>query len=184
MKKKTFAVLLSATLIAASAVTVFAKDITVTIPDYGFGEEDTSKMPESKESTVNDDGSTTYTLTEDQQKGWRKTLKSNFDDYIKDILDNDTDYPNVENITYNDDMTEFEIDMSSTDLSSSELFIGFIPLFTAPAYQQVNGVSEKDVDYKLTVKDSSSGEETVQNYANNKADWESFNDSFTMYSEQ
>ena len=87
MKKKTFAVLLSATLIASSAVTVFAKDITVTIPDYGFGEEDTSKIPESKESTVNDDGSTTYTLTEDQQKEWKKTLKSNFDDYVKDILD-------------------------------------------------------------------------------------------------
>lgn len=111
-------------------------------------------------------------------------MKSNFDDYVKDILDNDTDYPNVENITYNDDMTEFEIDLTSTNLSQSEFFIGFIPLFTAPTYQQLNGVSEKDVDYKLTVKDFTSGEETVQTYAENKADWESFNDSFTMYNEQ
>lgn len=184
MRKKTLAVLLSAAIAASFTVTVSAKDITVTIPDYGFGEEDDSEMPESKEKTVNDDGSTTYTLTAEQQKEWKKILKSNFDDYIKDILDNDTDYPNVENITYNDDMTEFEIDLTSTDLASSELFIGFIPLFTAPAYQQVNGVAEKDVDYKLTVKDSVSGEETVQSYADNKADWESFNDSFTMNSEQ
>ena len=184
MKKKTFAVLLSATLVTSSTVTVFAKDITVTVPDYGFGEEDTSKMPESKETTVNDDGSTTYTLTTKQQKKWKKTVKSNFDDYVKDILDNDTDYPNVENITYNDDMTEFEIDLTSTNLSQSEFFIGFIPLFTAPTYQQLNGVSEKDVDYKLTVKDFTSGEETVQTYAENKADWESFNDSFTMYNGQ
>ena len=87
MKKKTFAVLLSATLVTSSTVTVFAKDITVTVPDYGFGEEDTSKMPESKETTVNDDGSTTYTLTTKQQKKWKKTVKSNFDDYVKDILD-------------------------------------------------------------------------------------------------
>ena len=47
----------------------------------------------------------------------------------------------------------------------------------------MNGVAEKDVDYKVTVKDSSTGEETVSTYAENKADWENFNDSFTMYSE-
>lgn len=72
MKKKTFAVLLSATLVTSSTVTVFAKDITVTVTDYGFGEEDTSKMPESKETTVNDDGSTTYTLTTKQQKNGKR----------------------------------------------------------------------------------------------------------------
>ena len=44
-------------------------------------------------------------------------------------------------------------------------------------------MAEKDVDYKVTVKDSSTGEETVSTYAENKADWESLNDSFTMYSE-
>ena len=53
----------------------------------------------------------------------------------------------------------------------------------APTYQQVNGVPEKDVDYKLVVKDSSNGEETTQTYAENKADWESFSSSFTMYAE-
>ena len=34
MKKKTLAVLLSATLVTSSTTTVFAKDITVTIPNY------------------------------------------------------------------------------------------------------------------------------------------------------
>lgn len=118
-----------------------------------------------------------------QQKEWKKAVKSNFDDYIKDILDDDTNYPNVEDITYNNDMTEFEIDLATTNIAQSELFIGYIALFTAPVYQQVNGVEEKDVDYKVTVKDSSTGEETVSTYAENKADWKSFNDSFTMHSE-
>ncbi len=185
-KKKAVAMFLTAAFTLTSSVPVLAdgKDITVTVPNYGFEEDDdTSSVPESKEAVVNEDGSTTYTLTKKQQKEWKKAVKSNFDDYIKDILDDDTNYPNVKDITYNDTMTEFEIDLASTNLAQSELFIGYIALFTAPVYQQVNGVAEKDVDYKVTVKDSSTGEETVSTYAENKADWESFNDSFTMYSE-
>lgn len=187
MKKKTIAMLLTAAFTLASSGPVLAsgKDITVTVPDYGFEEDDdTSSVPEAKKVVVNEDGSTTYTLTKKQQKEWKKALKSNFDDYIKDILDDDTNYPNVEDIAYNDDMTEFEIDLATTAVAQSELFIGYIALFTAPVYQQVNGVAEKDVDYKLTVKDSTTGEETVQTYEENKADWESFNSSFDMYTEE
>ena len=185
-KKKAVAMFLTATFTLTSSVPVLAggKDITVTVPNYGFEEDDdTSSVPESKEAVVNEDGSTTYTLTKKQQKEWKKAVKSNFDDYIKDILDDDTNYPNVKDITYNDTMTEFEIDLASTNLAQSEFFIGYIALFTAPVYQQVNGVAEEDVDYKVTVKDSSTGEETVSTYAENKSDWESLNDSFTMYSE-
>jgi hypothetical protein len=185
-KKKAVAMFLTATFTLTSSVPVLAggKDVTVTVPSYGFEEDDdTSSVPEAKEAVVNEDGSTTYTLTKKQQKEWKKAVKSNFDDYIKDILDDDTNYPNVEDITYNNDMTEFEIDLATTNIAQSELFIGYIALFTAPVYQQVNGVEEKDVDYKVTVKDSSTGEETVTTYAENKADWESLNDSFTMYSE-
>lgn len=185
-KKKAATMFLTATFTLTSSVPVLAggKDVTVTVPSYGFEEEDdTSSVPEAKEAVVNEDGSTTYTLTKKQQKEWKKAVKSNFDDYIKDILDDDTNYPNVEDITYNNDMTEFEIDLATTNIAQSELFIGYIALFTAPVYQQVNGVAEKDVDYKVTVKDSSTGEETVTTYAENKADWKSFNDSFTMHSE-
>ncbi len=185
MKKKNAVIFLAGALAVSCYTPAFAggQDVTVTIPDYGFGEDDESNVPEAKETVVNEDGSKTYTLTEKQQKEWKKALKANFDDYIKDILDDDANYPNVEDITYNDDMTEFEVDFNSTDLSQSEVFLGYIALFTAPAYQQVNGVAEKDVDYKLTVKDSSSGEENVQTYAENKDSWKSLNDSFTMYSE-
>lgn len=185
-KKKAVAMFLTATFTLTSSVPVLAggKDVAVTVPNYGFEEDDdTSSVPEAKETVVNEDGSTTYTLTKKQQKEWKKAVKSNFDDHIKDILDDDTNYPNVEDITYNNDMTEFEIDLATTNIAQSELFIGYIALFTAPVYQQVNGVEEKDVDYKVTVKDSSTGEETVSTYAENKADWESFNDSFTVYSE-
>ena len=173
MKKKTLAVLLSATLVTSSTTTVFAKDITVTIPNYA-SDEGNSNLPEAAETVTNSDGSTSYTLDKKQQKKWKKYLKSSFDDSIKEILDDDENYPNVEDITYNDDMTEFEISFASSDLAPSEYFIGFLPLFIAPVYQQVNGIAEKDVDYTLAVKDSSDGSETTQTYEENKSDWESF----------
>ena len=134
MKKKTTAMLLTAALalVSSSPVLASGKDITVTVPDYGFEEDDDASLaPESKEAVVNEDGSTTYTLTKKQQKEWKKTVKSNFDDYIKGILDDHTNYPNVEDITYNDDMTEFEIDLATTNVAQSEFFIGYIALFTA-----------------------------------------------------
>lgn len=171
MKKKILCAIITASML--TAVPVYAKDITVTIPDYGDQENDAS-VPDAKKTTVNPDGSTTYTLDNKQQKKWKKEIKSSFDDYIKEILDDDTNYPNVENITYNNDMTKFEISLTSSDFAPSEYFIGFLPLFTAPAYQQINGVAEKDVDYTLTVKDSSNGSETTQTYEDNKSDWESF----------
>lgn len=100
MKKKTLAVLLSATLVTSSTTTVFAKDITVTIPNYA-SDEGNSNLPEAAETVTNSDGSTSYTLDKKQQKKWKKYLKSSFDDSIKEILDDDENYPNVEDITYN-----------------------------------------------------------------------------------
>lgn len=186
MRRKLFAVLLSAALVTSSTATVFAKDITITVPNYGTEESTTEEsatdLPEAKETVTNSDGSTSYTLDKKQQKKWKKYLKNSFDDYIKQILNDDDNYPNVDNITYNDDMTEFEIQLTSSDLAPSEYFIGFLPLLMAPTYQQVNGVPEKDVDYKLVVKDTSSGSETTQTYKENKADWESFESSMNSTS--
>ena len=55
MKKKTLAVLLSATLVTSSITTVFAKDITVTIPNYA-SDEGNSNLPEAVETVTNSDG--------------------------------------------------------------------------------------------------------------------------------
>lgn len=51
MKKKTLAVLLSATLVTSSTTTVFAKDITVTIPNYA-SDEGNSNLPEAAETVT------------------------------------------------------------------------------------------------------------------------------------
>ena len=77
------------------AGSLLRKDITVTIPNYA-SDEGNSNLPEVVETVTNSDGSISYTLDKKQQKKWKKDLKSNFDDSIKEILDDDENYPNVE----------------------------------------------------------------------------------------
>lgn len=177
MKRKLFVTLLTVSLVAASSAVYAEGDVTITLSSTMAEDED---LPEAMESEENqEDGTVSYTISEDKLDDWKEYLKDNWDKTVKDILDDDANYPNVESITNDDDMTEFEITLASTSLSMSEYFIGFLPLFSAPAYQIVNGVAEDDVDYTLTVTDASSGEKKEQSYEDNKKDWESFSASFS-----
>lgn len=171
MKKKLLCTILVGTMMFASPV--YAKDLTVTVPSY-VTEAGLSDFPDSQKSSTTDDGSTTYTLNKDQQKSWKKYLKTSLDSAIKAVLDDKENYPNIEGMTYNKDMTEFKIDLSSTDsMTMSEAFVGYIPLFYAPLYQEVNGVPEDKIDYKIVSTDSSTGDKHESDYEQNKADWES-----------
>lgn len=170
MKKKLLC--LTAALLLLS-VPVCAKDTTVTIPAELVSDPDELDFPQAKGQENNPDGSVTYTLTEEQQEEWRKSLKDSFDETIKEILEDNETYPNIENISYNDDMTEFDIEFSSvSNMNFSEMFIGYVPMFTAPVYQQINGVNIADVDYTMKTTDLSTGEETVSSYEDIKQGWE------------
>lgn len=173
MKKKLLCTIFIVSLL--NSVSVYAKDITVTIPSYAV-EDDMSSLPEAKDTQTLEDGSISYTLDEEQQKDWKAYLKSSFDDTIKNVLNDKVNYPNIENISYNEDMTEFHIDVTAMDnLTMSEYFVGYLPFFTAPVYQEADGISEDDIDYKLITTDLSSGEEITSDYEQSKDSWESMN---------
>ena len=171
MKKKLLCAILAGTMMFV--VPVYAKDLTVTVPSY-VAESGLSDLPEAQNSSVSDDGTTIYTLDKDQQKIWKEYLKSSLDDTIKTVLDDKENYPNIEDFSYNKDMTEFKFSLSSADnMTLSEAFVGFLPLFYAPLYQEADGVAEDKVDYKIISTDSSTGDEYTSDYKQNKADWES-----------
>ena len=58
-------------------------------------------------------------------------------------------------------------------MTMSEAFVGFLPLFYAPLYQEADGVAEDKVDYKIISTDSSTGDKYESDYKQNKADWDS-----------
>ena len=168
MKKKLLCTILAGTMMFS--VPVYAKDLTVTVPSY-VAESGLSDLPEAQNSSVSDDGTTIYTLDKDQQKIWKEYLKSSLDDAIKTVLDDKGNYPNIEDFSYNKDMTEFKFSLSSADsMTLSESFVGFLPLFYAPLYQEADGVAEDKVDYKIISTDSSTGDEYTSDYKQNKAD--------------
>ena len=143
MKKKLLCAILAGTMILS--VPVYAKDLSVTVPSY-VTDAGLSDFPDSQESSTADDGSMVY-------------LKSSLDAAIKDVLSDKETYPNIEDMTYNDDMTKFNINISSADnMTMSEAFVGYLPLFFAPLYQEVNGIDEDKVDYKIISTDSSTGD--------------------------
>jgi len=169
MKKKLLCAILAGTMILS--VPVYAKDLSVTVPSY-VTDAGLSDFPDSQESSTADDGSMVYTLNKDQQKKWKEYLKSSLDAAIKDVLSDKETYPNIEDMTYNDDMTKFNINISSADnMTMSEAFVGYLPLFFAPLYQEVNGIDEDKVDYKIISTDSSTGDKYESDYKQNKADW-------------
>lgn len=171
MKKKFLYAILAGTVIFSTPV--YAKDSTVTVPAYVV-DIGISDFPESQASSITDDGSTIYTLNEDQQKEWREYLKSSLDDAIKNVLSDKETYPNIEDMTYNDDMTEFNVNISSADnMTMSEAFVGYFPLFFAPLYQEVNGVDADKVDYKMISVDSSTGDKYESDYEQEKTSWDS-----------
>ena len=112
MKKKLLCAILAGTMILS--VPVYAKDLSVTVPSY-VTDAGLSDFPDSQESSTADDGSMVYTLNKDQQKKWKEYLKSSLDAAIKDVLSDKETYPNIEDMTYNDDMTKFNINISSAD---------------------------------------------------------------------
>ena len=183
MKKKLLCAILAGTMILS--VPVYAKDLSVTVPSY-VTDAGLSDFPDSQESSTADDGSMVYTLNKDQQKKWKEYLKSSLDAAIKDVLSDKETYPNIEDMTYNDDMTKFNINISSADnMTMSEAFVGYLPLFFAPLYQEVNGIDEDKVDYKIISTDSSTGDKYESDYKQNKADWDSsfFSNSSTVSSD-
>jgi len=171
MKKKTLAVLLSATLVTSSITTVFAKDITVTIPNYA-SDEGNSNLPEAVETVTNSDGSISYTLDKKQQKKWKKDLKSSFDDSIKEILDDDENYPNVEDITYNDDMnntssSETKVDkISLTSDSSSLEYSGFETMPYEDGSSDILGIVKFNFTNKTDSPDSATSFYNIKAYQN------------------
>lgn len=93
---------------------------------------------------------------------------------IKDVLSDKETYPNIEDMTYNDDMTKFNINISSADnMTMSEAFCWISSIVFAPLYQEVNGIDEDKVDYKIISTDSSTGDKYESDYKQNKADWDS-----------
>ena len=97
MKRKLFVTLLAVSLVAASSAVYAEGDVTITLSSKMAEDED---LPEAMESEENqEDGTVSYTISEDKLDDWKEYLKDNWDKTVKEILDDDANYPNVESLS-------------------------------------------------------------------------------------
>ena len=137
--------------------------VTVTIPsDLALGttqaEIDTAIAEgEVLEGSINEDGSVTYVMSSAQHTKALDELRGGIDELVAE--DEKTNPGLYDEVTFNDDMSEFDIVVSSQQAyrdSMSMMTMGL--LFNAAIFQVFAGVEEEDRGVILTFIDGETGE--------------------------
>lgn len=161
MKKKAILVLILTAMACLFPATVYAEDVTVTVPAGS----DMSIYPGGEDGVTNEDGTITFTLDNDQQTEWKEIIDKSMHESVKELLDDDATYPSLVDFQYNDSMTEFTITYAGEPSMQESMVYTLYPYWAAPLYQQVCGIPENEVDYKLTSINQDTQEEYTSNYS-------------------
>ena len=112
---------------------------------------------EVQEGQLNDDGTVTYVLSKAQHEESLKQLRVTVDELVAE--ENKTNPGLYEEVTYNDEMTEFRVvvsDQKTYEQSMSMLTLGLI--FGASFYQIFYGVPEEDRNVVVEFVDGTTGD--------------------------
>lgn len=124
--------------------------VELTIPADYVGEttqgelDATAKEKGYKSITLNDDGSATYVMSKKQHRELMDELATNINDSLDDMVGSE-DYPNITDITANDNFTEFTITTTSTELSLNESFSVIVYYMYGGMYNIFNGTPVDNV---------------------------------------
>lgn len=102
-------------------------DVTLTIPKDFVGDitqEELDKATQEKgykSATLNDDGSVTYVMTKEQHKELLSAISISIDQGLADMISSE-EYPEITDISANEDYTSFTVTTNNTELSLAESF--------------------------------------------------------------
>lgn len=127
-------------------------DIEITLPADFFDEEGMNDINEEakadgvKEVTVNDDGSVTYKMDKSTHDKLLAEMKKSIDEGITELLEDKENYGSFQEITYNDDMTEFKVMADPASYDDFQSF-GALALYAfGNMYQGINQVPESEIN--------------------------------------
>ncbi|MEG2483758.1 MAG: hypothetical protein RSA80_09980, partial [Lachnospiraceae bacterium] len=103
-------------------------NVEVTIPGGFFDDTDTTLDDEAKQAGVkeiikNDDGSITMKMSKSAHKKLLGEFKNSVDESIKETLGDKENYPSINTITYNDDLTEFNVNVDANSYGGFESLV-------------------------------------------------------------
>ena len=101
-------------------------DVTLTIPAEYVGEASQEELNAQASEigykvVLNDDGSATYTMTKSQHKEMLSAFQEEINSALAEMVGSE-DYPNITEVTANDDFTSFTVTTTSTELGMNESF--------------------------------------------------------------
>lgn len=114
-------------------------DADITIPSILIGDE-TAQLQAGNTATDNGDGTVTYTLKGEEINAILNQIADNISDSIQDILDDNDRYPDITEITYDDNYTTFTISLSDGQMSIYESMLVMSFYTIGNRYQIYNGV--------------------------------------------
>lgn len=122
-------------------------DVTITLPSQYVGETTQEELNEQAAQfgykvTKNDDGSATYVMTKSQHKEMLNNLANEFHSALSDIAGSE-DYPNITEITANENFTDFKVTTKSAEPDMSESFLSIAFYMYGGMYNIFSG---EDVD--------------------------------------
>jgi len=106
-----------------------------------------------KSITLHEDGSATYVMTKAQHEQLMSELTDSINSSLKEMIGSE-DYPNITDITANDDFTSFTIATTSSELSLNESFSVLAFYTYAGMYNIFNGTPVENVHVDFVNADS------------------------------
>ncbi|MCR5802019.1 MAG: hypothetical protein K6G57_06800 [Lachnospiraceae bacterium] len=135
-------------------------DVTLTIPKDFIGDDMTQeKLDESarekgyKSATLNSDGSVTYVMTKAQHKEMVDGIKDSINETLAEMVESE-EYPNITDVTANDDFTSFTITTKNTEPDFSESFAVVGLYMCGGMYATFNGVKVDNIHVDYVNADS------------------------------
>ena len=150
-------------------------NVTVTIPsDLALGTTQADidaavAAGEVLEGSINDDGSVTYVMSSAQHATALDELRAGIDEIVAE--DEKTNPGLYDEVTFNDDMSEFDIVVSSEQAYRDSMSMMTMSLlFSAAIFQVFAGVQEEDRGVVLTFIDGETGD-TFDTYDSRDSDY-------------
>lgn len=133
--------------------------VKLTIPEEFIGEttqEELDKVVKEKgykSAKLNKDGSVKYVMTKKQHNEMMKLIEESLKDSLDDMIGSE-DYPNITNIEYNDDYTNFVITTTSSELSLTESTSVLAFYMYGGMYNIFNGTTADNIHIEFINADS------------------------------
>ena len=135
-------------------------NVEITIPkdyfDEGTSQESLDQEAQEKgykSVTLNDDGSATYVMTKAQHDEMMEGIANEIKESISEMIGSE-DYPNITDISYNDDYTHFTVTTKSSELNLTESFSVIAFYAYGGLYNTFNGTPTDSIQVDFVNADS------------------------------